>query len=111
MKRFIGRERLECPAPPRPFASVPQNETAPPDASGRAVRDWCIALLGLTSHARKPTDDDKSAEGVAKEEDAAMHDCQYIRERNVVKRFVIQVNSVYDSPTLVTFREDPFVAI
>ena len=44
---------------------------APRRVPGGAVRDWSAALLGTSSHARNPaTDNNNSAEGAAKEEDA-----------------------------------------
>src|SRR6059058_5101440 len=44
---------------------------APRRVPGGAVRDRCAALLGTSSHARNPaTDNNNSAEGAAKEEDA-----------------------------------------
>jgi len=47
---------------------------APRRVPGGAVRDRCAALLGTSSHARNPaTDNNNSAEGAAKEEDALWH--------------------------------------
>ena len=47
---------------------------APRRVPGGAVRDCSAALLGTSSHARNPaTDNNNSAEGSAKEEDAVWH--------------------------------------
>jgi len=52
-------------------AAVGSHENGPSPLPGGAVRDEIAALLGTSSQARDPaTDDNNSAEGAAKEEDA-----------------------------------------